>query len=861
MRRLLHWLMCLFMLTALHAHASPSTDFDVASSSGEGEPLPIDWVAADRADLAKPLTWDAAPTTGWAPARNIDHAVSIDRRPRWIAASLVNHGSSLQSGMLQVSQPFTDEVRCLIKQNGAPTQTLLMGDAHPFKDRRIDANDHLLPISIPPGARADVRCLLANDGALFAGMSFWHAQAHESWTNDREALRFAIYGALAIACLMSGLLALIVKDRIATIITLDCMPVLLGTLSLEGDAFRWFWPDLPELNIPPYHWILMGCAAQGLVLRMALSLMRRERWVVDTLIGMSVLMMVAAAITRHSAEVPWAMQIVLSQPVLVGLTGLIICLRKWHDGLLARVLAFGLLCQLAAISYNSLGLIEFDWVVSTSTHFYQASLLVCLLKTCAMTAAYAIKARKDEDERKNLHQAYTLELCDRLTSEQEMTASLLRHPRYAAPNLMAISAAIREHTQQAPDDQLTMWVVKLNRVTNLHSVIPYDKLTDVIKALLVDLNSWLGEALGREPISAAPHQCVAMIGTETLVFCTQGANHDAFAQTLQEKLLTRFEWQGLYIAWDPHIGYADLSVQDLDGDLMSKAWKALLKCSSHYRLQRHDASAAQQESLLQGLSMDLIGAIDRSELELHYQPKVSLEDRSTHSVEALVRWRHPQKGLIPPGSFISEAEATGAIHRLTIWAIREAAQFIRKVEDPDVKVAVNVSAFDLATPGFSDEVLQVLREVQVPTHRLIIEVTESVAVIDTSSSSNVLNELRAHGMLVALDDFGSGYSSLGMLSSLPIDEIKIDRSLLVGAEKDAGQMAVLRSAIDLGRRLGKKVTVEGVESFSSVAWLTDCGCHIVQGYVFSRPLPEEQALAWLMGASQHIGRCPDGAMN
>jgi EAL domain-containing protein (putative c-di-GMP-specific phosphodiesterase class I) len=275
---------------------------------------------------------------------------------------------------------------------------------------------------------------------------------------------------------------------------------------------------------------------------------------------------------------------------------------------------------------------------------------------------------------------------------------------------------------------------------------------------------------------------------------------------------------------------------------------ALQWSSAHQRLVRFDAERMKREQLAYGLTLDLEGAIERGELLLHYQPKVTLSTRRTESLEALVRWRHPVRGMIPPGAFIAEAEATGAINRLTMWAIGDAARFLLTLPDPHVRVSVNITAFDLATPRFVDKVLEILAREGCPPCRLILEVTESAALSDRERAMQILSRLRQEGVKIALDDFGTGYSSLGILQEMPLDEMKVDRSFVTDIAEFGRKQAVLQAMIDVGHRLGLTVTIEGVEHADSVEWLACHGCDVVQGYFFSRPLDADAARRWLEGA-------------
>ncbi len=235
---------------------------------------------------------------------------------------------------------------------------------------------------------------------------------------------------------------------------------------------------------------------------------------------------------------------------------------------------------------------------------------------------------------------------------------------------------------------------------------------------------------------------------------------------------------------------------------------------------------------------DLRHAIARNELELHYQPQVSADGSKIVGIEALVRWRHPVHGLIPPIEFIGIAEERGLIIQLGEWVIRRACLDAKNW--PDVSIACNVSAIQFRQTDFVQSVSNALTETGFDPTRLELELTESIVVANADQAEDSMMELRAMGVKLALDDFGTGYSSLIYLRRFAFDKIKLDKSFLDSLE-DTGESAILvHSVVHLGRALGLTVTAEGVETQDQQRFLNAVGCHLLQGYLFSKPVPAAQ---------------------
>lgn len=234
--------------------------------------------------------------------------------------------------------------------------------------------------------------------------------------------------------------------------------------------------------------------------------------------------------------------------------------------------------------------------------------------------------------------------------------------------------------------------------------------------------------------------------------------------------------------------------------------------------------------------------IKNNEFILYYQPKISTETGEVAGAEALIRWEHPQKGIVSPDYFISIAEKTGLILEIGNWALKEACMQNKNWQDKGYNkfsVAVNISALEFYQKNMPSMVKKVLDETGLEPRYLEIELTESMALIDKEQAVAKMNEIKALGVKIAMDDFGTGYSSLSYLKELPIDVLKLDRSFIVEIENDKRSRAIISSMIKLARLLGIITVAEGVESPMQAELLTDMGCDMIQGYYYSKPVPAD----------------------
>ncbi len=255
---------------------------------------------------------------------------------------------------------------------------------------------------------------------------------------------------------------------------------------------------------------------------------------------------------------------------------------------------------------------------------------------------------------------------------------------------------------------------------------------------------------------------------------------------------------------------------------------------------------------------ELRRGIDRRELVLHYQPKVSLSTGEVVGVEALVRWMHPGRGLVQPDEFMPLAEHTGLIGPLTSYVLDVALAQARRWSDAGrpLQVAVNLSARNLLDDLLADSVFGLLDKHGVPASMLELEVTETAIMTQPLRAKLLLERLRDRGVRLSVDDFGSGYTSLAQLTSLPVTEVKVDRSFVLTMTTDPGNALVVRSVIDLAHSLGLAAVAEGVETEEALARLADFGCDIAQGYLLARPMPADQLDAWLAAGSPPVAARP-----
>jgi diguanylate cyclase len=381
-----------------------------------------------------------------------------------------------------------------------------------------------------------------------------------------------------------------------------------------------------------------------------------------------------------------------------------------------------------------------------------------------------------------------------------------------------------------------------------------------------DINASLGHHVGDEVLQEAARRLrqnahaadtVARLGEAQFLIIARDCRPERaplYADQLTGVVRTGFHLSG--ISLDLHVAcgvcvYPDHG--DTAATLLRRAQMALEDSTdARTRASVYRTGSDEEHRRRLTLITDLRGAIDRDALSLVYQPKVTMATRQVKSVEALVRWTHPQLGPISPAEFVPLAESTGGSRRLTSWVLKAAIgqMGLWRETGLDIDVAVNLSAPDILDPDLGDEILYLLRTRRVEPTQLLLEITESAVMRDPHLAARNMQLLRVAGVRFSIDDFGTGHSSLSQLNMLPVDELKIDRSFITHARLGSDAATIVTSTIDLGHRMSLDVVAEGVEEPEAWNLLRQLGCDFAQGYLISRPLVPADVPPFVRQANQ-----------
>jgi diguanylate cyclase (GGDEF)-like protein len=435
----------------------------------------------------------------------------------------------------------------------------------------------------------------------------------------------------------------------------------------------------------------------------------------------------------------------------------------------------------------------------------------------------------------------------KISTEHEIAA--LHDPLTGLPNRTLLLTRLRQSLQGArPDRPSAVLMIDLDHFKEINDSLGHsagDQLLELVASRLTD--------------TIGPRDTVARLGGDEFAIVVDETTEDdaaALADRIAGSLGEPFSLAEVTLNVAASVGVAMAPRADVDADTVIRHADLALYSAKRERGRHvvYNPRFHQHMTETPALMGELRQGIERGELRVHFQPKVSVRSGQVVGMEALVRWQHPTRGLLSPGLFLSAVENTPLIVPLTDQVINESLRAVAhwRKDGMPIDVSINLTARQVANQDLPRQIEQALASHGLPGDALVVEMTESCLIANPVRTREVLNNLRAAGVGLSIDDFGTGYSSFTQLRDLPVTEIKIDKSFVTTVNGSTANAAIVKSAIDLGHNLGLHVVAEGVETYACLDVLTDMGCDVMQGYLLARPMPAADLTAW--SAGRPIGR-------
>jgi EAL domain-containing protein (putative c-di-GMP-specific phosphodiesterase class I)/GGDEF domain-containing protein len=799
-----------------------------AASPQSSRIVQIDYLVAPLEQVIEDENWRQK---NWQEAPSENSGIGYYDGPVTFRVTVENPGTKNVEQWALVSAPYIDRIRpAILDENGAFQRLREMGDLYPFGNRLISLPPWIWPVSLPTGT-STLLFEVQNAGPTLLPINIMEPNNVVSSIAGTMTWKAFITGLLVFALLMN--LSFMMKFRLPGLAWLGVLTLSVIHLQLvmEGLGLWLIWPNLPEINAVLNVSLCLILISLCQITPNFIHVSRLPRLLLN---ATSVLGLV------HLLAMPLRLPLVGQDSFLIialtgGLMILALTLKQARHEVYARYFALSLLSILLGTIVSAARTVGWVPVSSfTDSAFFIGAAVASLILTSGIGRQILEERRKRLNSDIRARQEQKL----RAHVEQNYKKLLKTHSVTGKPNRAMLEESLDQlDSQQQP---YTVAMIQLTRFNEIEQVLGYRTAEDLLRSYLWELDGFLKRIMGNQLIMIDGY-ALASIDTSNHAFAFY---HSDTPDTHTEKLKTLMNWLGenfregrFSLSWSSSVGIAHAPEHGVDAsEILSSAGFAAL--NTLQPLTVYDPAIADWQYQQQMLMLDIEEALGNGCIWLEYQPTVRIKDASVASLEALIRWQHPDFGTVAPDRWIPLAEQVGMIHHVTLWVIDRVCEdmsVLKSRHGDHIAVAVNISANDLTYPDFLEKVKALVHHHGAQPSDLILEITETAMMADTALAQEVIQTLSHSGFRIAVDDFGTGHSSLGTLATFELDELKIDRSFLSGILTQPARQRILRAALDLGEALELDVVVEGVEEEAVANWLQQFPGLYGQGYYWGKP--------------------------
>ncbi|WP_179105573.1 EAL domain-containing protein [Vreelandella utahensis] len=765
---------------------------------------------------------------GWRATSPSHAAVGFASQPITFRLKLSNTSRRPLQLWVSVPAPYIDRIRAA--RLNATTEPLLpmrtQGSLWPFSSRLISLPSFHWPVIIPANDTITLFFEVSDAGPTVFPVSVQGDDdlVHSSVT--RATVNGTLLGLSLFLLAINLFLTLRFRTLMLAWLTVLTVSVMHIQLVLNGFGAWIFWRGVPALDAVITTSMLTTLIAFAQHTLAALQPPRLYRHLLNGL-SLAALMLILLEFAR--AELP-----IQALTIVLGIAGcglsLVIAVSCFRHSLYARYFTAAVLILTAGIIVSTLRTVG---VVPVNVLSDSAFSLGTILSAVVLLAAAVHFFWREQWLRRVAASDRAAEQERRLAIQNRLEDSLRRHKVTGRPNRSALEACLTDR----PSGKLQIVVLRLNRFHEIEHVVGHQIAEGFVRDYLTSLEEHLRH-VGPDTILHIDNAPVVSINTMDAAFVLARAidRQDPFWQQLVDFAAPDCRYQGYTFNWRCSIGVASLphhgdSIQEV---LSAAGYASLQKEPINF----YDNTVHEHQKHQQLLMLDLEDAFRSDQIQLAYQPKVDIGSGRIESVEALVRWYHPEFRMIPPGDWIPLVEELGSITRVTRWVLDRAAADLAQIRahyGQQTRTAINISSRDLAIPELAEDLERIVRHRGYTPEDFILEITETSVIRNLALTIERLGQLRRCGFGIALDDFGTGTSSLSALTEFPLDEVKIDRSFLTRILWDEERQKVFRATVELAQSLNLRTVIEGVENEQTVQWLRQFKGLKGQGYFWGYP--------------------------
>lgn len=794
----------------------------------------------------------SVPDKDWQTVSNGSANFGITTSPYWLRFSVENHTNRHLKLVTTIDYPQLDDVTFYVFSNKQQVHEFSTGDTRAFYPREVDHPSMLLRLSLAPKKTKTIYVRIQTEGSMIIPLKVWRENLYFTSASKEQKFHFFYFGCLTVIILINFAVFLFLRERLYLYYSIAISGYLLFFSSMLGYSFQLLYPQHPDihgrallLSMPILAFFSVLFCREFLKTalnnpRLDLALRAMMYFEVFNLFS-ALLFSYNLAISISAISAFFFFSLLLAAGPITWSKGL-------REGAFFTIAWAPLTIGVLATAGRSLGL--FPEVFITQYAMQIGSGLEAFILTLALADRLyreredKIQAQADSlKKEKARHEAYS-----------QLTQAMSHDPVTQLPNLNRFERMVNQTLQQAPDNPYIVGVARITRLVEINQTLGLTRSEQLLKRIAEQMVKLAAKIPAittatddngfQERIYQLSGDCFGILIDADKVNDNFKGLDEAFKQLAEPLLL-----DGLAIELHPKFGAASYPEHGDNAALLIRNAHVGMEMTPHGEFQSGFYSPEYDiysESRLTLMS-DLREALRLNETQLYYQPKASLQNGEIESLEALIRWHHPERGWVYPNDFIPLAEETGVITHLTYWAFEQGIKDLASLlnDHPQLGVSINISARDLESEGLGEHIEATLTRYNVKAERLTIELTETAVMENPEIGLRVLKKMSGIGLRVSIDDFGSGYSSLSYLKQLPAAEIKLDRSLVMDISTSESSRIIVETSINMAHSLGYKLVAEGVEDQESARLLQTMKCDWLQGYWLCHPLPLDDLKTWL----------------
>ncbi|WP_434049544.1 EAL domain-containing protein [Marinobacter salarius] len=792
------------------------------------------------------------PDSQWQTEATGNATFGITSSAYWIRFAVENRVPDTLNLIAELAYSQLDDVVFYVFSGGERVETFRTGDARPFYPRQVDHPNMLLRLELGPSQVKTIYVRAQTAGSMILPLAVWRANDFFGAASNEQKLHFFYYGSLTVIILINLAVFLTLREKLYLYYAFAIAGYLLFFASIKGYSFQLLYPEYPAVHARALL-VSMPILALFSVLfcRELLKIPSHSPKLdiaIRVMIGFEVINFMSALSLGYNSAIILSAVSALFFFSLLFVAGPITWVAGVRSGAFFTVAWTPLTIGVLAAAGRALGFFPENFLTEHAMQIGSG------LEAFILTLALADRLYREREDKIRAQADNLQKEKARSEAQNRLNDAMTHDPVTSLPNRNRFEHMVNEQLQQDPGGRYMVGVARITRLDEINRTLGLSRSDRLLRRLARQMTALAHELpfLHRSRDDRGRQELVYQLSGDSFGLLVNPREVNDDFESLNQALKQLAEpviLDNLAIELHPKFGAASYPEHGDNAALLIRNAHVGMEIAPHSRFetgfytQEFDIYSESRLTLMS----DLREALDENGTELYYQPKLSLFSGSVVGLEALIRWHHPERGWVAPSDFIPLAEETGVITQLTRWAVERGVRDLASLSGdyPDLSISINISARDLASPDLEGLIASTLRTHGVEPHRLTLELTETAAMQDPDKGLKTLERLAGSGILVSIDDFGSGYSSLSYLRRLPATEIKLDRSLIEDLATSDSAMVIVQTAINMAHTLGYQVVAEGVENEQSARLIRQLGCDKLQGYWLGRPMSLTDVGAWL----------------